>query len=213
MANGYLIEGSDGMILVDSGSPGREAALYSIFDRLGRDDLKLIVITHAHLDHFGSAAAIRRRTGAPIAIGVLDAEAMAMGRTDLNRVRGRGVVGKALLPIAERILKPKPTSADIHLDDGERFEQAGMTIDVVHTPGHTVGSISLMIDEAHAFVGDLLSTTLSPHIQRLYASDWNQILPSLERVRERQPDILYPGHGRAPLGKQAFCLLLDHATD
>jgi len=209
MANAYLLESPDGLVLVDSGSPGQESALYELMGRIGRTDLALIVITHAHFDHYGSAAAIRKQTGAPITIGAGDALAMSEGRTELKHAQGRGIVGKWLLPLAERLLEPAPTPPDFVVHDGDRMTWAGMDLEAMHTPGHTTGSISLFAEGSHVFVGDLLSTTLTPHVQRLYASDWNQILPSLQRIQRHAPEVLYPGHGRRHLVASRFASLLQ----
>ncbi|HXW70304.1 MAG TPA: MBL fold metallo-hydrolase [Methylocella sp.] len=73
-ANAYLIEGGDGLTLIDAGYPGREAAVFEAIRGLGRspDPLKHLIFTHAHPDHIGSAAAIVRKTGAKTYMHPLD---------------------------------------------------------------------------------------------------------------------------------------------
>ena len=65
-ANAFLIEGDDGLTLIDAGFPGKEAAAFGAIRGLGRspDQLKHLIFTHGHPDHIGSAAAIVRETGA-----------------------------------------------------------------------------------------------------------------------------------------------------
>jgi len=209
MANAYLLESTAGLILVDSGSPHQEAVLFRYLKRIGRSDLKLIFITHAHFDHYGSAAAIRRETGSRVAIHSGDAEAMAMGKTVLGHVRGRGHVGKALLPIAEAFLKPEAVKPDRLVGDGDLLWDAKSDVRCLHTPGHTPGSSTLLVDHQQAFVGDLLSTNLTPHVQRLYASDWAQIGFSLKRLQQHRPQKLYPGHGPRSLCAEGFDALVE----
>ena len=62
MANAFLIEGDDGLTLIDAGFPGKEAAVFQAIRGLGRspDQLKHLIFTHGHPDHIGSAAAIVR---------------------------------------------------------------------------------------------------------------------------------------------------------
>lgn len=62
----HLVEGEEGFLLVDTGMPGSENRIYKSLDKLGRkpDDVKLVLITHRHLDHIRSVAAIKRATGA-----------------------------------------------------------------------------------------------------------------------------------------------------
>src|SRR5262245_46722737 len=66
MSNAFLIEGDDGLTLVDAGFPGKEAAVFGAVRGLGHspDQLKHLIFTHGHPDHIGSAAAIVRETGA-----------------------------------------------------------------------------------------------------------------------------------------------------
>ena len=75
---------------------------------------------------------------------------------------------------------------------------------VVHTPGHTPGSSSLVVEGRIAFVGDLLSTSVRPRVQRSFADDWSLIPHSLARVQEFRPEWVYAGHGRQPLSRAAL---------
>src|ERR1700736_3530810 len=65
MANAFLIEGDDGLTLIDAGYPGKQQAVFGAIRELGRspDQLKHLIFTHGHPDHIGSAAAIVRETG------------------------------------------------------------------------------------------------------------------------------------------------------
>lgn len=200
----HLIEYDRGLVLVDTGSRGNERKILRCIRSLGRDDLRLIFITHAHLDHYGSAAALRRLTGAPIAIHHADAAAMGRGETPLGSVRGRGRLGLVLLQFGGAILAPEPTPADILLDDGEDLASFGLDAVVVHTPGHTPGSSSLLVEKRLALVGDLLSTRGHPHVQRFYATDWTLIQASLTRIQALKPEWVYPGHGSHPMSGETL---------
>jgi hydroxyacylglutathione hydrolase len=211
LARGYLIECDRGLMLVDTGSPGQEGAVLRRLAALGREDLRLILVTHAHLDHYGSAAALRQRTGAPVAIHRADAEAMACGETRLGEARGWGWVVQQLLPAIERALRPEPVAADLLLEGGENLEPLGLPGQVLHTPGHTPGSCCLAIEGQVAFVGDLLSTTGRPHVQRRYAQDWALLAQSLARLERMELERAYPGHGPRSLGGAALRRLLSSA--
>jgi glyoxylase-like metal-dependent hydrolase (beta-lactamase superfamily II) len=73
-ANAFLIEGYDGLTLIDAGFPGKEAAAFEAVRGLGhsQDQLRHLIFTHHHLDHIGSAAAIVRKTGARTYMHPLD---------------------------------------------------------------------------------------------------------------------------------------------
>lgn len=199
MANVYLIANETGLFLVDTGSPGQERAILSKMYSLGRTDLKMIIITHAHYDHFGSAAALRRLTGAPVAIHANDSAAATLGETRLGSVRGWGRLVRLFLPLVEFVWRVEPVMANLVLKEGDDLNEYGISARVLHTPGHTPGSCTLLIDGCHAFAGDLVSTTGSPHIQRFFADDWGQLGQSILRLKQVAPQFVYPGHGRRPL--------------
>ena len=220
LSQAYLLESDAGVVLVDAGSPHQERvilrhlqALRQTQDKaLGSDNgchfLRLIFITHAHLDHYGSAAALRRLTGAPVAIHRADAEAMARGETRLGSARGRGKLMQVLLPLVELCLRPEPVKPDLLLEDGDNLGEYGLEARVIHTPGHTLSSSCLIVEKRLGFVGDLLSNTGRPHLQSLYAEDWSLLRQSYVRLQGTELETVYPGHGRRPVSGKTLQRLI-----
>jgi len=207
----YLLESDTGLALVDAGSPHQERIILRHLRALGAGDLRLIFITHAHLDHYGSAAALRRLTGAPVAIHRADAEAMARGETRLGLTRGSGKLMRILLPLVEWCLRPEPVKADLLLEDGDRLDDFGLEARLIHTPGHTLGSSCLIVEERLGFVGDLLTNNGRPSLQRLFAEDWSLLRQSYARLQGMELEMVYPGHGRHPVSEEALQhLIADH---
>jgi hydroxyacylglutathione hydrolase len=206
MARAYLIESDGGMVLVDAGMPHSEGSVMRRLRALGRDDLRLIFVTHAHVDHYGSAAALRRITGARIAIHRADADAMSRGETPIRSAQGRGRVLMAVRSLIEPVMRAEPTPPDILLKDGDNLRAYGVGCDavVIHTPGHTPGSCCLLVDGRLAFVGDLLSTTFRPRVQSFFACDWSRIPGSFARLQELNPETVYAGHGHRSLTSEAL---------
>lgn len=204
MSNAFLIEADSGLVLVDTGPPRSEEQIMARMQALGRSDLRLIFLTHAHYDHFGSAAALKQRTGAPIAINRIDADALARGETKLGSVRGSAWIAKVGLPLMERIRPVTSVEADLLLDHGDRLDAYGLDAQIIHTPGHTLGSSALLVEARLAFVGDLISMLGEPHAQRRFAVDWNQQAKSLRRMQQLQPEWVYCGHGPQPLDGRTF---------
>ncbi len=201
----YLIESESGLVLVDAGVPELDKVILAYLKKIGRDDLKLIYITHAHLDHYGSAKSLSEATGAQITVQTADAGVMAAGETRLGTVRDRETVSDFALPTIEEWLAVlQPTLPDFVVEDGDRLDEFGIDAYVVHTPGHTPGSSVLMLNDRYAFAGDLVSGTGSPHAQSTYAYDWDQLADSLAHVQSLNPDLVFAGHGTDPITAEEF---------
>jgi glyoxylase-like metal-dependent hydrolase (beta-lactamase superfamily II) len=146
MANAYLVEGHDGLTLIDAGYPGKEAALFGAIRGLGRspDQLKHLIFTHGHPDHIGSAAAIVRETGARTYLHPLDISMAESGGPfrPLRPAPGllRQVLCKLVYHPSERL---EPTAINQHLTVGEILPIAG-GFEVIHTPGHCAGQVALL---------------------------------------------------------------------
>jgi len=197
VSNVYLIESADSLVLVDAGMPFSDRIIVPRIEDFADKPLRLIFITHAHLDHYGGAAAVREKTGAPIAIHPADAQSMIEGKTPLGSIRDWDWV-EPTMPLVEQWAQAplSPTEPDVLLEDGDDLRAWGLTDAVViHTPGHTPGSTTLLVDGKHALVGDLIATTGEARAQRTYADNWDELAASLRRVQEMEPEIVYPGHG------------------
>jgi glyoxylase-like metal-dependent hydrolase (beta-lactamase superfamily II) len=199
----YLIESEKSLIVIDPGEPGTADKIITTMEDIGRDDLKLIFITHAHFDHYGSANKLRERTGAPIAIHKLDAGAMANGETDLGETHGTGKIANFFLPLSPILWRTPNTPADIIFEEGFRLDEYGLNAEAILLPGHTPGSCGLILDGGYIFVADLASTRWSgAHLQKYYAQDWSQIPESYEKVRQLNPVLIFPGHGEPMTGEE-----------
>ena len=199
VSNAYLLESDASLVLVDAGLPGSADAILAAVDALGKP-LTLIYITHAHIDHYGSAAEVRRRTGAPIAVHAADADALAAGGTRLGSLRLLQGASRDLLALAEPLLDVEPAPPDVLVADGDSLAAYGIDATVLHTPGHTPGSTTLLLNDGQvAIAGDLLSNSGGAHAQRTYADDWTALAESIERIQDAAPVLTYAGHGSGPI--------------
>lgn len=192
VANVYLVVTQDGLLLVDTGMPGNARRILRFIEGLGRQprDLRDIVLTHCDIDHVGSVAELKRRTGARVAIHELDV-AVLSGE---QRPQKGGLAMVALY----RLLRFRPIAPDLRLRDGDTIGG----LQVMHVAGHTAGSIALLRNDGVVFSGDaLLSDThgnVLPPDPRL-ALDPAQALLSAEMIRARRAGLLLAGHGTAAL--------------
>ena len=195
----FLVEASQGLFLVDSGSPGQQERVLAKMKALGRTDLKLIWITHAHYDHYGSAAALRMLTGAQIGVHPLDAPSLVSGQSPLGIPHYYGLIFALVQPMVNRIRSLPATSPDFMLEDGETLERFGFNASVMHTPGHTPGHTCLLLPNGIAFAADLIASFPYARRQFLVATDWSQLPTSLRRFQAAQPEWTYSGHSRHPI--------------
>jgi glyoxylase-like metal-dependent hydrolase (beta-lactamase superfamily II) len=190
----FLIESPQGLYLVDAGTPGNEQRVLAKMRALGRSDLKCIWITHAHYDHYGSAAALRKLTGAPIGVHPDDTDSLAKAQSPLGTHRSYGWFYPLAQPLVNRLHPLPPTPPDFTLRDGETLARYGLDAAVLHTPGHTPGHTCLLLANGLAFAGDLIGGFPTPCLQMLLATDWSQLPGSLERLRAAHPQWIYTGH-------------------
>ena len=144
--------------------------------------VKAIVITHAHIDHIGGAHELKRITGAPVYMNLNDAGLQAMLETQASWLGMRA---------------PENVEIDATLDDGATLELGETQFHVLHTPGHTQGSVSLWIPSERKLVaGD---TLFAGGIGRtdLPGGDGRQILRSIHEKLLPLPEdtTVIPGHG------------------
>ena len=135
--NCYLISSENAAIVID---PGYYSNKVEEFLKLNCDKQRLILLTHCHFDHIGGANELRQNTGVKIAIGEIENKYLSDSNVNLS-----GLFGESLAPF----------SADVLLSDSEELTVGDINIKVIHTPGHTEGSVSYLIGDI-LFSGDTL---------------------------------------------------------
>lgn len=195
--NTYIVEGNDGAILIDTGLPGGEKAILEKC-REKNISLKLILITHGHFDHMGSAAALKNATSVPVAIHKEDVEALRTGISPMDRPVG--IIAR-IMPFYMKSIKTAPAEPDIVIDGEIGLQEWGIDGRVLLTPGHTRGSISVLLDSGEAFVGDLIMGgffgKICPRRPKLppFEIGRSYIRDSVRYVLQQNPKTILPAHG------------------
>jgi glyoxylase-like metal-dependent hydrolase (beta-lactamase superfamily II) len=147
--NVYLVYSDSGIHLIDSGVAGCENNIYAYIRSTGHtpEEIATLILTHSHPDHIGAARAVKDAAGC--AVWAHPAERDWIEDTE-KQVRERPVPGFTALVGG-------PVAVDRLLEDGETLELSGVAVDVLHAPGHSRGSISLLVREDGALItGDAI---------------------------------------------------------
>jgi hydroxyacylglutathione hydrolase len=201
--NCYLLGSQAGYLLIDTGGPNQRLELEKGLEGAGcrPGSLKLIVLTHGDFDHTGNAAYLREKFGAKLAMHAGDAGMLERGDMSWNRKRGNIILTK-VVPIFFRFGKSERCKPDFYLDDGQDLSDFGFDARVLVLQGHSRGSIGILAavgDPATGpgqalFCGDLLENIRRPVLSSIM-DDLAIANASLEKLKEFEISIIYPGHG------------------
>ena len=199
----YIIR-DQGVIMIDGGDPKKAKAFVKGMESIALkpEDIKLMIMTHGHFDHIGSAAEIKEISGAKIAMHQQEKDWLEKGLKPLSP--GVNFWGSTLLFVMKAFMVPfmriPPTQVDVILGD-EDFSLAeyGIPGKVIYTPGHSSGSVSILLETGDAFVGDLAMNALpmrfSPGLP-VFAEDWKKVKESWNLLLKQGAKTIYPAHGK-----------------
>ena len=181
-ANCYLVTdmATNESLLVDPGAYGERQKEY--IKSQGVDNLKYILLTHGHFDHMLGVERFRQELGGKVVIHTDDEDKLS------------SAVG-SLYSHFDRDNSFAPATADITVKDGDTLPFGNETVEVIHTPGHTVGSVCFEIGE-HLFTGDTLFR-LSIGRTDFPGGSMEKMMSSMKKLRALEGSYkVYPGHDR-----------------
>ena len=206
----YVLVG-DRSVLVDTGCAGEEAGILRGMRRfnLAPESLALILHTHGHTDHAGSTRALQSRLAAlSDARGSRLRVPAAVHCADAAKLRAGDSSPLVPLRFSSRILAmfldPKfpAVEPDLQIEEGFSLREYGLPATVVHTPGHTPGSISILFDDGRAIAGDLMmggsfGGAFHPFDPgyHYFAEDLSELRRSIRKLLDRGAKTIYLGHG------------------
>lgn len=207
MVNAFLIIRDRKAILIDTGLPNAEVKISRALQKhgLGWSNIELIILTHAHIDHAGSAVTVQSLSSAPIIAHDLE-NPYCQGKAPI--LRPTGLFGR-LFQKTRAIEQPFSYFVPQKIMKTNEFnlEEYGFPARILHTPGHTPGSVSVLLDEGRVLAGDLAASGVFLGGIMLrnrpkcppFEEEASLVATSLEDLLAKGARTFYLGHG-GPLG-------------
>ncbi len=176
--NTYLV-GRDEVAVIDPG-PEDEVHIARILEAVGGATVSAILVSHTHRDHSPGARLLKARTGAPI-VGCAP--------------------HRAARPLFSGEINPLDASADTdhapdrEMKEGDRLVVDGLTLEAIETPGHTANHLAFALDEGRVLFSADHVMAWSTSIVAPPDGSMTDYMASIEKLRERDDRLYYPGHG------------------
>lgn len=198
MVNCWLVKGDKGSVLIDSGVVRYRDMVTNI---AAQENVKLVFHTHGHVDHIGNSAHLMEKLNIPPSMHKDDVELIQ--KTNARELYANTFLGKIILNGTKSNKYHAPAFEPARFFEGEELlEEFGMDAQVVALPGHSKGSLGILVDGEHFIVGDAMFHILKPTPARIY-EDGDEMLDSIVKIRQSGCKTIYPGHGK-PFSAHAY---------
>lgn len=199
-SNVYFIRSAVGWMVIDTGHSHKQMKLlkFMLKNNINPCEIKVIILTHAHYDHVGNVAWLKKITKAKVFIHKNEADFLSNSYSGI--LKGTGVFTNFIVKLGKifpKLMYFEGVKPDEIIRNDMNLRAYGFPAQIIHTPGHSSGSVSIVFDNGVAFVGDLCinfkfrKTILPPFIE-----DEDLLLNSWEKLNSYHANRFYPGHGK-----------------
>ncbi|GAB1472811.1 MBL fold metallo-hydrolase [Bacteroidota bacterium] len=196
-SNSYLIKMGLTNILIDTGLEISSGQLLKNLVSVNCNKLDYLILTHTHFDHCSAVNTITRRFPCKVVLSKYEKECALNGYTPIPE--GTNHFSRLVASIGVKIGKIvgnyKPFDANIEIGEKLDFMLHGVNIKVIHTPGHSAGSLTVVADNEIAITGDTLFGVFGNSVMPPFADDVNLLLKSWKVLIDSGCKLFLPGHG------------------
>ena len=199
--NSYLIIKNNQSVLVDTGKASAYNRLVKNIEKLlsGENTLEYLILTHTHFDHCQSAYRIKNDYGCKIVVSEKAVNSIEAGYTKLPEGTGfiTGLISKAGERIGKKRFGYHVFQPDILIDMNNTFQIGSFEIKIIPVAGHSEDSISIIINNEVAIVGDSMFGIFRNSIFPPFADNIKKMIESWGKLLNTHCGLFLPGHGKA----------------
>ena len=200
--NAYLLHAGDGYILIDTGIGEVWTQLESELLKRGclPERLKLVILTHGDADHTGNALRLQQKYGINIAMHPGDVELVSTGKP--QKRHSNSLIERFTIWLGSKITRTFDLfTPDVLLEDEQSLAPYGIDAQIIHTPGHTPGSVCILTANGELICGDTFVNRRKPSSAVIIEND-QALKASLEKLGELKIRKILPGHGKPFTGEK-----------
>lgn len=198
-SNAFLVSSGEKYILIDTGRKSKWEELKNKLDELGvnENSMAALILTHTHFDHAENAYKIKENYKTNLIVHKSEEGFIRNGSNPV--IKGTnlatGSITRILGESLRKLYKYKSADCDIMVEDNFNLVDFGFEAYILHTPGHSIGSLSIIIDDEIAIVGDAMFGVFKNSVFPPYAEDLVTMIKSWKKLLNTGCSLFIPAHG------------------
>lgn len=196
-SNVFLLSNGDKNIIIDTSPEGKWKKLNKRIKKLNINQIDYLILTHTHFDHAGNSARLKKAYNAKIFVHKSEASNLTKGENP--EISGTNSFTNLMVKLFGKMTlkfhRYEPCTFDFLVDTKYNLNEIGFNAYILHTPGHTEGSMSLIIDNEIAIVGDTMIGIFKKSVYPPFAQDPKELVKSWEILLKTDCNLFLPAHG------------------